>query len=1407
MATHSPSYLALKINALLDGQPFYDHWHEKFRNAQTYGASIKSLCPFHLGESFRSFLLDLRKKTFCCTVTQCKAAAGGTFAELHGLLIDKPLLDALLDLCSTFKLALPDDVRLLFAATLADHARELLREGKPEAAEGVAIQGFKKDSTSAALQLLLAEICEARDRPADARPYYDTVLREAIAEENWDQAAAVFDRLRSMEADQGAYAEQAAAIAQARGDRAQAVAAYLDLASRPGTPPERQRLWLEQARSLDPACPEVLEQLGALVEQTGPPDEAVAIWKVLAECHRQAGRPQQSLEVLDRLVRLHPEFHDLDEQRADLMLEANRPDDAARLFRSLADRALDQRALDRAEHYLRRLCDAFPRDIEAHWLLLILFEQTDREDNAALIADHLLAVGDVETMGERYIEILKRLRQWRPNNILYRERLASHSASQGDVETALNEMRDLVERCFLRGATAEALQRIQTMRSMAADHPARRREIAQLLTTHGCSAEAVSEYESIARQSAGSVASLAEEACLRGLELDASRPVLHEILLQISLTRHPARAFEQCHWLVEFYRTRGDVLKAIALLEQLAPHLPEEIEPRLWLAGLAIESGQADRALATLAEIVPLELSADQTAKALEIANALVPHYSQSIRLLQLLAALHRRQADQEVLIATLLQLAAAQQGAGLLAEAEAAYAEVLAIRPNETRALHGQAEAVRERQGFAAAKPIYQRYGERLVAEGRSEEALRVYLQCIAWASEDRDFRRAAAALFAEQGDLNQARAQWEIAAALSLAVHNDPTAAAACWQSILNDCPDDPEASRNLARLHVLRGETNAAKQALDRIGEPLPDAALASHEMLLKASLTLNHPIEAFEHASILSGLYEAQKRPEAALAMARKMVELQPQEPSAYARLAEVLEHQGARDELCQALETLADLHTRAGNLQNAAETLDRYLAIRPDSTAVRKRYISLAAKIGPSTHLVESCEAVIAAAVKAGDTDEAVRLFEQAVEMNPDNTGLRERRIRFLYEQKRDEQGHRAVLELANYLAQSDNLKKAIELLSKTIKQRPDVGEWHARLGDFLLAQNAKGRAIVSLRKAMQLFAEKGDRVATQALAEKILIVDPLDVATRAALVELLLAERQTSPALAHSRMLAAHYVDRDLFDLAEHEYRRIVSLEPDDLASWQNIIEMIERMNVQREHVSDYLLVADLFVRRGLLDEAIHFYHKTVQLDPDNIEVRRALIETHIQIGDERGVVSDYLDLAELLSMQGQMEDAFKIYCRVLELEPNHPVATYHTNRLKSFVSRHVSSHGAPASSSSSVISTVPGSEKSLREMLENYRTILKTKPENPMIRARLGAVLFQLGETEEALKEWDLASAGLFQSGDYKAVIRVCEKMLQVDPNRPNIQERLAQAKVKKDSMTAIESAIESVEHGPRTA
>ncbi len=1262
MTTHSPTGLARKINALLDGPAFLEHWKERFRNLQSFGVAVKSLCPFHPGESFRAFLLDLKAKTYRCTVTSCKASAGGTFADLHALLTEKPLLEGLLDLCTVFRLQLPADLQHEVAETLADEARSLMRQGQMDAAENFAGLAFQQEPTNPVFRRLLAEICDSRQRPDQARPHYEQALEQAMADKDWARADALLGRLRTTYPDEPLFLERSVEVARAQNNLPLAASCCFELGRHPQLTPEQQHQWLEQARALDPGRPEILQRLATVCDQTGRGEEAADVRQTLVEFYHNSGQWQKALEVLEEMIRGCPNREDLAEKRVELLMTGRRSDEAAALLQRLADQAVEKGDTSRAERYFLRLCEVCPADVEPCRRLLALLEQTGRTEDAARIAEKLLARCDPETAGERYAAMLEQLIRWDPDNPTSWGRLITHYASRGDTDAALRCLRNSVERYFQQGKKEDALQRIQTMRALVVHHPRQRLELARLLAAYDCAAEALREFEAVARECLNSDPALAEEACTAGLQLDPGNPVLEESLLHVALAEHRAGAVELGIQLAERHRAAGALDCALAILERLKQRLPNEIRPRLLLAAWLAETGSLERAVSELRDAAAAELSADQAEQVIEAVRGLIERHGNRPELLPVLARLHRLRHDDAALVETLLQIAAAQRSSGMAAAAEATYTEVLAIRPDEASALLGRAELVYARRGLAEAKPLFLHAIGRMHDLGRLEQAAAACAQCLQWAPDDVDFHRQLAALLAEQGKIAEACKQWEAAAAGCLNVHNDPSGALECYEAIEKLRPGDPHILEKIQQVRAVQKEQEEA----------------------------------------------------------------------------------------ICSRQEEIAP------------------------------------------------AQSGVSAPADARDTTRAMGLFAHALEADPENPEVRESWVQFLYNHDRIEEGHQALKELVDLLVRTGKSKKAIECLARSVERFPQAAALHAQLGDLYQAGRAAGRALAAYKKAMEIYRQGNDTPSAYAMAEKILTADPLDMETRAWLADRLYDQGQIEAALRHSHVLTAQYCERRLYDLAEREYRRIVAHDPDNVAAWKKILEMVENLGEETEHLSDYLLTGNLLARQGLLDQAAQIYGRAVQLAPDNLQARSSLVEIYRQLGAVPEMAAEAIELADRLASQGQIEEALDYYQRVLAVQPDHPRAADAVRRLGRSVTR---TGGAAASQVRSKVES--REEAALREAIADYQKILRANPNTPLVRSQLGDLLLQLGDTEGALLEWERAAAQFADAGDFKQVEAVCTKILQINPDHSQARERLSRVHVWKESMEELDNAIRSLEDG----
>lgn len=80
-----------------------------------------------------------------------------------------------------------------------------------------------------------------------------------------------------------------------------------------------------------------------------------------------------------------------------------------------------------------------------------------------------------------------------------------------------------------------------------------------------------------------------------------------------------------------------------------------------------------------------------------------------------------------------------------------------------------------------------------------------------------------------------------------------------------------------------------------------------------------------------------------------------------------------------------------------------------------------------------------------------------------------------------------------------------------------------------------------------------------------------------------------------------------------------------------------------------------------------------------------------------------------------------------------------------------------------------------------LRPALEEYRKMLALQPGDHAVRQRAAELAARLGRTAEALADYEAVVEGYVSAGFLIKAIAICKVMVQLDPTRTDVQERLA--------------------------
>ncbi|MEM6790658.1 MAG: tetratricopeptide repeat protein [Myxococcota bacterium] len=146
---------------------------------------------------------------------------------------------------------------------------------------------------------------------------------------------------------------------------------------------------------------------------------------------------------------------------------------------------------------------------------------------------------------------------------------------------------------------------------------------------------------------------------------------------------------------------------------------------------------------------------------------------------------------------------------------------------------------------------------------------------------------------------------------------------------------------------------------------------------------------------------------------------------------------------------------------------------------------------------------------------------------------------------------------------------------------------------------------------------------------------------------------------------------AQKHVDKKRFEKALVEYRKLVTEDPGDVRTLLKIGDLHLKLDQHEEAVGTYEQVGDHYFRSGFSVKAIAVYKQIrgiIQRHAPHLENRYGhivprLAEIYTQLGLTSDALAAYDEVATKLRTEGRERDALDIFKKVVELDPQNPIA------------------------------------------------------------------------------------------------------------------------------------------------
>src|ERR1700688_3485897 len=192
--------------------------------------------------------------------------------------------------------------------------------------------------------------------------------------------------------------------------------------------------------------------------------------------------------------------------------------------------------------------------------------------------------------------------------------------------------------------------------------------------------------------------------------------------------------------------------------------------------------------------------------------------------------------------------------------------------------------------------------------------------------------------------------------------------------------------------------------------------------------------------------------------------------------------------------------------------------------------------------------------------------------------------------------------------------------------------------------------------------AAEKFVQQGKLPNAITEYEKVLKADPKDLTVMNTVGDLYSRLGNSEKALECFKSVGDAYASQGFTVKAIAMYKKICKLQP-SLESLLKLAELYTQQGLFNDARAQYLQVAEEFLKSGELENAVRIFQKILEMDPENTNMRVRLAEVYVRLGKKNDAWQIFSAAAETLRAKGSLSEAEAILQRMLKLDPGNTYA------------------------------------------------------------------------------------------------------------------------------------------------
>jgi pilus assembly protein FimV len=293
--------------------------------------------------------------------------------------------------------------------------------------------------------------------------------------------------------------------------------------------------------------------------------------------------------------------------------------------------------------------------------------------------------------------------------------------------------------------------------------------------------------------------------------------------------------------------------------------------------------------------------------------------------------------------------------------------------------------------------------------------------------------------------------------------------------------------------------------------------------------------------------------------------------------------------------------------------------------------------------------------------------------------------------------------------------------------------------------------------------AAEKYVQQGKMQNAIAEYEKVLKADSKDLTVTNTVGDLYSRLGEADKATECFKTVGDAYATQGFTVKAIAMYKKISKLKP-SLESVLKLAELYTQQGLFNDARAQYLQVAEEFLKSGELENAVRIFQKILEMDPENTTMRVRLAEVYVRLGKKNDAWQIFSAAAETLRAKGSLPAAEEVLQRMLTLDPGNGYALLMQGR-----NQLEAGDAEAAAASLQKVPDLDSNPDGLRDLLKAY---LKT--------GRLsdaGTLASKLLTVHNDLASISIFADALMQAGQYESALQVydqhAERLLAEDSDK----------------------------------